>query len=251
MSLSWIHLQPDFWARAEPDRPEATRRFVHAAGVTVLEQGLDVLVRGIDLDRTVERSGRSRRTFYDKFHARPSESHSPDAEPPGPAAHGARRELVAQLVRETCDPLRSSTTAELGAQLTQVVAPSTEADEPTLDDLIRRYTNDQYHEVLDDDIHRLQSLVWALGQDDDDVCAAFRSLYSSWVEVVASGVAAIVESHHRRLIAPFTPELVATSLTALIEGLATRARVDPDAVPIGLFGELVVGLIRGITEDAR
>jgi AcrR family transcriptional regulator len=249
MSLSWIHLQPDFWARAEPDRPEATRRFVHATGVTILAQGLDVLVRGIDLDRIVERSGRSRRTFYDKFRARPSASVVPDEARRVTSAHGARRKLVEQLVRETCDPLRSSTTVELGEQMTQLIAPADDTHEPTFDDLIRRYTTDQYHEVLDDDIHRLQALVWALGQDDDDVCEAFRSLYRSWVETVAFGVAAIVESHGRTLIAPFTPELVATSLTALIGGLATRARVDPDAVPLELFGELVVGLIRGITED--
>jgi hypothetical protein len=211
---------------------------VHAAGVTILEQGLDVLARGIDLDRIVALSERSRRTFYDKFR-------TPRTEP-----HGARRKLVAQLVRETCDPLRSFTTAELGAQMTEVIAPADDEHDPTFDDLIRRYTTDQYHEVLDDDIHRLQSLVWALGQDDDEVCAAFQSLYGEWVRVVAIGVQAIVESHGRSLIAPFTPELVATSLTALIEGLATRARVDPDAVPLELFGELVVGLIRGITIDA-
>ncbi len=255
MTLSWVHLRPDHWVRAEPSRPEVARRFVHAAGVTILDQGLDVLVRGIDVERAVERSGRSRRAFYDTFRDRrprrvagaPSCNNEDEQ---GGNDHVARRRLVTQLVHETCDPRRSFSTSELGAQMVSIVAPAAASGDVSFEEAIRRYATDQYREVLDDDIHRLQSLVWALGQHDDDVCDAFRTLYAAWGETVAGGVVAVLEGCGRRLRPPLTSELVATSMTALIEGLATRARVDPAAVPNELFGELVIGLLHGLSEPA-
>jgi hypothetical protein len=229
MSLSFVHLDPHDWSTSESGRPEARRRYVHAAARTVLDQGLDLVARGIDIDGGVIRhAGRSRTAFYETFRG-----------------HDSRRQLVDALVGEVLDSTRSTTTIELREQLTEVVAVSSSAD---VEALIHRYATDQFHEVLDDDIARLQLVIWALGQCDDEVARGFRQIYGAWVGEVADGVEAILRGQGLVLREPFTPALLATVLTALIEGLVVRARVDPDAVPLTLFADTVCALVRSVTE---
>jgi hypothetical protein len=204
MSLSWLHLDPEHWACSDPRHNSHHRRYVHAAGQTVLAQGLDLLARGLDVDHgVVPRSSRSRRSFYDAFHVAPGPSSEQEVSP--------RQMLVDSIVREVCDPERSSTTAELGQQITMIMAPAAEQAPQTFEDVVRRYATDQYVEVLVDDIHRLQALVWALGQDDETVATQFRALYAKWTDEVAAGIDAVLESLGCRLVAPLTPALFATS----------------------------------------
>jgi hypothetical protein len=228
MSLSFVHLDAEHWSTSETGRSVARRRYVHAAARTMLEQGLDLIARGIDVDGgVIAHAGRSRTAFYETFRG-----------------HDSRRQLVDALVGEVLDPARSTTTNELRDQLTDVVAPSAACDAEAL---IHRYATDQFHEVLDDDIARLQLAVWALGQCDDEVAGRFREIYGVWVGEVADGVEAILRGHRLALRDPFTPALLATVLTALIEGLVVRARVDPDAVPMTLFADTVCALVRSVT----
>jgi hypothetical protein len=236
MSLSFVHLKVDFWATSEPARPELRRRFVHAAALALLDHGLDIVAQGLDTERDIAKgSGRSARTFHDTFHGR--------------GAVSPRRRLIDDLLAEVCLPTRTSRVTEMGLQLAEIVAPAA-ASEPidSFLSVVRRYANDQFHEAFIDDISRLQALAWALGQHDDAVRAAFVALYDDWMRKVTPGIAAVINSMGRQLRPPWTTDTIATTLIAAIEGLMTRARVDPDAVPEGLFGEFVVGMIVGFTE---
>ncbi len=236
MSLSFVHLNVEHWATSERDRSEIRRRFVHATALALLDHGLDIVANGLDVHRDVAPgSGRSERTFHDAYHSRGSA--------------GPRRRLVDDLIAEVCLPTRTSRVTEMGLQLADVIAPAA-VTSPTdaFLDTVRHYANDQFHEALIDDISRLQALAWALGQHDESVRASFVALYDDWMRKVTPGIGAVIEGLGRRLRPPWTADLLATALIAVIEGLMTRARVDPDAVPDGLFGELVVGMIDGFTE---
>ena len=149
MSLSWIHLNVDHWSDSEPDHPSLPRRFVHGAGHALLADGLEVLARGLDIDDVARRASRSRRLLYATFQrGKGRERRSP------------RRALIDQVAAEVCDASRSTTTVELGLQMMQIIAPEADTSNPAaFEHALRRYANDQFHEVLDDDIHRLQSLV--------------------------------------------------------------------------------------------
>jgi AcrR family transcriptional regulator len=235
MSLSWLHLHADHWAVSETNRSEVRRRFVHAAGLTLLEQGLGVLERGIDLDQgVIAKADRGRRTFYNTFDHGHTKS--------------ARSNLIHEVMLEVLSSGRSTTTFELADQLTELVAPAAETSQDEFEAAVHRFATDQYIEVLDHDITRLQELLWALGQDDPVVQARFRQMYADWATCVAAGIEAVAHSLDRRLRPPLTPTLVATALTGMIEGLVIRARVDPEAVPRELFGHIVVSLVRGLTE---
>jgi len=107
--------------------------------------------------------------------------------------------------------------------------------------------DDQFHEALAVDIHRLQYLMWALGPRDDVVHHHFQETCATWTAVTSAGIVAVLAASGLVPRPPFTPSLLATSLTALVEGLATQARVDPEAVPLDLFGELVVAPFAGLS----
>jgi BetI-type transcriptional repressor, C-terminal len=236
VSLSFVHLNVEHWATSEPDRSEIRRRFVHATALALLDHGLDIVAHGLDVQHDVAPgSGRSARTFHDTYRTRGSVT--------------ARRRLVEDLVAEVCLPTRTSRVTEMGLQLVDVIAPAAAgAPRDAFLDVVRHYANDQFHEALIDDISRLQALAWALGQHDESVRAAFVALYDDWMSKVTPGIDAVIEGIGRRLRPPWTADLVATTLIAAIEGLMTRVRIDPDAVPDGLFGEFVVGMIDGFTE---
>jgi BetI-type transcriptional repressor, C-terminal len=233
MTASWLQQDPENWATSDPSRNPVRRRFVHASAGALIAQGLDVIARGIDIDRqVVPRSGRSRRTFYEAFKD-------------GTAAETERSRLVAELVRETLDPERSMATRELAEQMVGLVGPDDEL--LSVDDQVRRYATDQYVEVLRDDLSRVQAVLWGLGHDDPVVRERFCAMYADWTSRIAFAIQAVVMSIGRELVEPYTPQSVAVVLTGLIEGLAVRARVDPDAVPRELFGEVAVTLMYGVT----
>ncbi len=233
MTASWLQQDPEHWATSDPSRNPVRRRFVHASASALIAQGLDVIARGIDIDReVVPRSGRSRRTFYEAFKD-------------GADAETERSRLVAELVRETLDPERSLATRELAEQMAERVGPDDEL--LSVDEQVRRFATDQYVEVLRDDLSRVQAVLWGLGHDNPMVRERFCNMYGDWTMRIAFGIQAVAMSIGREIVAPYTPQSLAVVMTGLIEGLAVRARVDPDAVPRELFGEVVVTLMYAVT----
>lgn len=92
------------------------------------------------------------------------------------------------------------------------------------------------------ELRRLMSM-WAAGAAEVDtrIAGQYRAVGERWAAFYAEAVAA----YGLELRPPFTPALMATLVTALGEGLAVRATVDPEAVPsdLGDEGEPPWGLL--------
>ena len=96
------------------------------------------------------------------------------------------------------------------------------------------------------ELQRMAALI--LGRKSPHVLKALSEDYGRATQNGIDAYIAILAKWGATLRAPFTPLLLAIVLTALVEGLALRARIDPNLVPESLFGDAVVALIAGIVD---
>lgn len=83
-------------------------------------------------------------------------------------------------------------------------------------------------------------LAIALGMSRPRTAKRIRSLYQARDEASIEGYQALFESWGTTLRAPFTVRHLAVAITAIYDGFATRWRVEPDAFPDKLVGEVVL-----------
>lgn len=104
-----------------------------------------------------------------------------------------------------------------------------------------------FTQALNDDVLTLQMLAWVAANEHESMKDNFGVLYDSLDQRTVEGLSAMLEAWGRTPIPPFTWSTIATTLTALTEGLLIRRAVDPEAVPISLLGEVSVGIVAGMT----
>ena len=110
------------------------------------------------------------------------------------------------------------------------------ADGIPIVDLIRELSQYNLEQFIGNEDFRVQMAFW---MTDDPSCR--KRIANQYAEVAASWTSiyrASLDAYGLVLRPPFTFEWLTTLLTALLEGLVIRQRVDPSAVPLdGIGGE--------------
>lgn len=102
---------------------------------------------------------------------------------------------------------------------------------------------------------RLQMLLWAhhgqrLHDPDEEFSTVGDVLVASYETIdtaSADGWRLLLERTDRDIAAPFDPELLSVTLTALLDGLRVRHQLQPHRVPDRLFGNAAVALAMAVT----
>ncbi|MFJ7215992.1 TetR/AcrR family transcriptional regulator [Amycolatopsis sp. NPDC098790] len=198
-----------------------------SAGVQhLLEDGIDIVVRGVNVDEVVRRSGVSQKTFYKTF--------------------GQKTQFVESMLSSlTVAPLR--VTRELGEKVREQLVES--GGDPR--DTIRAVCAWDFEQVRADPSTILQLAIIVLGRDHDGAMKKLQQAYASYDEAGKSAYEAILARWGASMRSPFTPEKLAVVLSALVEGLVVRHLADPDAVSGELFGDAVLALVGSIVDTGQ
>ena len=91
-------------------------------------------------------------------------------------------------------------------------------------------------------------LALSLSNSRPDTRALLRQSYAAGDAIRTEILRSLFETLGASPRAPFTVAQVATALNAVAEGLTLRWRVDPDSVPDGLIGEVVLAIAAAVVD---
>ncbi len=97
-----------------------------------------------------------------------------------------------------------------------------------------------------------QMIVWSAASEMPEVARQLRALYGHYEEHHTGAwndVAAHIEKHGGHVRSGLSSTELTTVLTAITEGLAIRAAVDPDAVPDDLTGRAFLAMIESMVGE--
>lgn len=159
----------------------------------------------------------------------------------------SKQDAVEEALCAGIRPDRSELTDALAQQMAKCaadVAEGTTAPSTVINGLGDAY----FTQALNDDVLTLQMLAWVAANEHESMKENFGELYDSLDERAVNGLSVMLEGWGRTPIPPYTWSTIATTLTALTEGLLIRHAVDPEAVPISLLGQVSVGIIATMTK---
>lgn len=100
-----------------------------------------------------------------------------------------------------------------------------------VEDALRVTANAAFDELKDDPAMRLQHALWTLAGPDPEIRERLERVYGGISASVVPRYTELLRRSGRQMAPPFTVELLAVAVAALVEGLHLRWAVDPDAVP--------------------
>jgi BetI-type transcriptional repressor, C-terminal len=137
-------------------------------------------------------------------------------------------------------------------------------DTPSTAEMVRSAADLNFKGLRGDPAITLQLALWTQHASDPEICDRIRALYGAMFERASPLYRKLLERAGRRMVPPYTVEFLAVAVTALVEGLALRWTIDPDAVPDDagappgvaadparpwtLFSSLAYVLVMGMTE---
>lgn len=197
------------------------------AGVELLfEDGAKVLGRGLNVAEIAARAEVSEKTFFATFGDK-------------------GRYVEALLLRFTHSSRHTS------YHLTEVI------DRAFLDSrgdprrMLRAVCDRDYRQVRNDPATLMRLATLVLGGGHPGAVKSLRQAYNGYERAGVRAYQPVLTRWNASLRAPFTPEHLATALTALVEGLALRHLADPGAVPDTLFGDTVVALVGALFDPQQ
>ena len=213
------------------EKQSATRTKILDAGIAIWrDQATSVLVNGFTVARIATAAGVTRSTFY---------SYWPSTE-----------DYVADLVTHLID-LDATNYPSIVANLTNdASARSATTDLPqAIVDSCRAH----FMAAVDDETFGLR-LGFLSKADDPAIAAPLRELYRHAERAQYAPFLLSLESWGRALRDPIDESMMQIIFSSLLEGLAARYRVDPEAFPIDLYGLALLPLLVTLTrrpEDNR
>lgn len=165
----------------------------------------------------------------------------------------AKSDAVLDVLRAAIRPDRSELTDGLVAQMSSVAAASADGElEPDSrpSEVVEALGGAYFSQSMGDDVMTLQMLAWVAAVEQEAIKEDFVTLYDSLDRRTVEGLSAMIESWGREPIEPFTWSDIATTLTALTEGLLLRHNVDPDSVETKMLGEVAMALIASMTRHS-
>ncbi len=193
--------------RSRAEAAAETRRALLEAGAELLcEQPVGALLSQVTALEVARRARRTTGAFY--HHWEDQESY--------------QQELLAY----TLDPERINSTARTADTVTAALQQRV-----PLEELVRRAARENFDVVSENPYVPLNLALWAKQAQDEKVRALLRDQY----QAVRARLVPIYEALFEMIGVvprpPFTVDMFAVTLNALVEGLVIRAAVDPDAVP--------------------
>jgi AcrR family transcriptional regulator len=225
--------------RRRPTKAEAsaeTRAALLEAGAALLrEEPVGTVLSQIKAPVVARRAGRTTGAFYHHWTSQDD----------------YQRDLLAYAL----DPARIPSTTEAVATIGGGLQRGIPAEE-----LLRSAAAGLFASVQADPYVPLWTALWARQGSDETVHALLLEHYRTLTRQLLPLYDALLAAIGRRLREPFTPETFAVTITAVVQGLALRAAVEPEAVPLALpgpagsdapwdlFGTLVWTLMHGMSE---
>ena len=117
-----------------------------------------------------------------------------------------------------------------------------------LSEEINSLLRDDLEKVTSDPDMNIEFVAWGLGSEDQQVRQVLKDMYATFDQVYADAYRDVLPPLHLRLRDGINELDVARALNALVEGLALRNRVEPDAKWAELYIKLVWALIAQWTE---
>lgn len=200
----------DSSAPTKAEAAAATRADLLEAGSRLLqEQPVGTILTQVKATEIARRAGRTVGAFY---------HHWPDQQ-------SYQRDLIEHVLSP--DRLPSTSVAE------QSVRSDLAANVP-MEEIIRRGARANFEAVRSNPIVPLFMALWSKQGTDEHIREQLRRHYQQVTDQLVPVYAAFFDAQGWEPRPPFTLETFAVTLTALVEGLAVRAAVDPDAVPLDL-----------------
>ncbi|GLZ40466.1 TetR/AcrR family transcriptional regulator [Actinokineospora sp. NBRC 105648] len=201
----------------------ARARLLEAGAAQLLDDGLKVLARGLNVAEIAERAGVSQKTFFATFGDK-------------------GRYLEELLLSLTGTPHRAMT------ELARVVGESMIETKGDPRQAVRAVCRWDFQQVRHDPVSLMLLATHVLARDHPGAMKRLRGVYAHYDGIATDAYRPLLAHWGVALRSPFTMEMLAVTLTALIEGLTIRHRVDPAAVPEELFGDVVVALLGALLD---
>jgi AcrR family transcriptional regulator len=192
----------------------------------LLEDGLKIVQRGLDVKDITSRSRVSEKTYYEVFRNKGrfvDELLSSLNAAPQRAAAGLTEVVQQQLIKTGGDPRKT----------------------------VRAVCAWDFEQVRQDPSILVQLAVLVLARQHPGAMSRLRHAYAVYDNAGKQAYEVILARWGAALRKPFTHESVAVILTALVEGLSIRHLADPKAVSPALFGETVIALIGSIVDTGQ
>jgi AcrR family transcriptional regulator len=213
------------------EKQSATRTKILDAGIVIWrDQATSVLVNGFTVARIAAAAGVTRSTFY---------SYWPSTE-----------DYVADLVTHLID-LDATNYPSIVANLTE--GRGTRLVTTDLPQAIVASCRAHFEVAVNDETFGLR-LGFLSKADDPSIAAPLRELYRHAERSQYAPFLLSLESWGRALRDPIDESMMQIIFSSLLEGLAARYRVDPEAFPIDLYGLALLPLLVTLTrrpEDNR
>lgn len=158
----------------------------------------------------------------------------------------AKSDAVDQILRDGLRPERSELTNALTAQMA-VFASAVGEGTATESEAVTALGEAYFSQSVNDDVFALQMLAWVAAREQESLKQDFVSLYHSLDQRTVEGISTMLEAWGRTPIEPFSWSDIATTFTALTEGLSIRHSVDPTKAPIELFSCVAVAIVASMT----
>ena len=194
-------------ARSKAETSAQTRAALLEAGAVLLrEQPVGTVLNQVKAAEVARRAGRTTGAFY--HHWDDQESY--------------QRELLAYALA----PGRfSSTSGAIDSALADL------AEGIHLEEMVRRAARQNFENVRSNPYLPLFMALWSKQGDDNEIREHLRQHYQTVTAQLVPMYQKIFDAQGLEPRPPFTVEMFAVTLTAIVEGLALRAAVDPAAVP--------------------
>ena len=103
-----------------------------------------------------------------------------------------------------------------------------------MEEIVRSAARANFAALRDNPFVALFLALWAKQGNDEHIRGLLHDHYQRVMKQLVPLHTAFLDAHELEMRPPFTVEMFAVTLTALVEGLTVRAAVDPDAVPLDL-----------------
>jgi len=187
-----------------------TRRALLAAGEKILlDQPVGSVLDQVKAPEVARRAQRTTGAFYHHWATQADYQH----------------ELIEYMLGPDRNTAAGDTLGGLTAHL---------ATDITLPHLVHVVGLDALLQVRDNPRLPLLLSLWAKQAQSDQIRDLIQRNFRATSETIARGYAVVLDHYGLQMRSPFTIDMLTVVLTGLIQGLAIRAAVDPDAVPLHL-----------------
>jgi len=156
-----------------------------------------------------------------------------------------KAEFYADLVRYILDNsrMRNGTPEQRSRELVMRLA-----DRPTFGEFVHAAASGEMESIKDDPAYAIQLHMWAATRTHEWVRDLMASGYADATDHWSDAYRLVLSLYHMELRPGFDERRLAVLLTALLDGLALRRGIQPDAVDDELFPDGVVALLLGLLE---